>query len=134
MPKGRPTLLTEELVEKARGYLDTCIMELPCKEGLAIYLGVAVSSLYLYAKEDSDIGRDFSEVFDRIMAEQGKRLINGGLYGRFNSTITKLMLSKHGYVEKQETDLTTNGKDLGTGISAEQASQLIRARADRSDT
>jgi hypothetical protein len=31
-------------------------------------------------------------------------LIDGGLIGDFNPTITKLMLTKHGYSDKQEVD------------------------------
>jgi hypothetical protein len=34
----------------------------------------------------------------------------------------------------QSVDLTTNGNDLGATLSADQAEQLIRARAERSDT
>ena len=109
MPGGRPTKLNQEIVDKASGYLATCINEVPCKEGLAVYLHIAVSTLYLWAQDESDLGQQFSEVFNDVMAEQGKRLINGGLYGRFNSTITKLMLSKHGYIEKQEVDNNHKG-------------------------
>lgn len=39
-----------------------------------------------------------------------------------------------GYTDRQELDHTTNGKDLGVAISATQAEQLIRARAERRDT
>jgi len=130
---GRPTDLTNELVEKASGYLGTCIGVLPTKEGLAIYLDVARSSLYEWCKGDTELHKDFSDIFDKIMAEQGQRLIQGGIYGRFNSTITKLMLSKHDYIEQHQTDLTSKGNEIGA-ISADQAEQLIRARASRSDS
>lgn len=42
----------------------------------------------------------------------------------------KLKPKKYG----EKLDLSTNGKDIGAGISAEQAEQLIRARANRSDS
>lgn len=113
---GRPTLLTQEMVDKASSYLSTCVNVLPTIEGLALYLEVSKVSIYSWCDEDNDLGEQFLNVFEKIKNEQGVRLVNGGLYGRFNSTITKLMLSKHGYVEKQETDLTTNGKDLPTPI------------------
>jgi len=46
-------------------------------------------------------------------------LLSGGLSGSMNSTITKLVLSKHGYSDKvdQTVDHTTNGKDLGTTVT-----------------
>jgi len=42
--------------------------------------------------------------------------------------------SKRDWRDKQEIDHTTNGENIGNGLSAEQAEQLIRARAARSDT
>ncbi|MEN7471298.1 terminase small subunit, partial [Providencia stuartii] len=39
-----------------------------------------------------------------IKTLQENRLINKGLIGEFNPTITKLMLANHGYSEKQEVD------------------------------
>ena len=41
-------------------------------------------------------------------------LIAKGLKGEFNASITKLMLTKHGYTDKQ--DVTTGGKELPTPI------------------
>jgi hypothetical protein len=112
MSGGRPTDLTEDMVEKAQSYLDACYNELPSKEGLAIYLDVARSTVYEWCKGESDLHKAFSDIFEKVMTEQGKRLINGGVYGRFNPTITKLMLSKHGYVEQKQTDLTSGGETL----------------------
>ena len=37
-----------------------------------------------------------------IQARQQELLLNSGLTGEFNSTITKLVLGKHGYSEKSE--------------------------------
>ncbi|MFS1583491.1 MAG: terminase small subunit [Candidatus Arsenophonus phytopathogenicus] len=59
----------------------------PSVAGLACYLGISRSTAQEYAKEN----KEFS--------------------GEFNPTIVKLMLSNHGYAEKQETALT--GKDGG---------------------
>ena len=42
----------------------------------------------------------------------------------------KLKPKKYG----EKLDLSTNGKDIGVAISAEQSEQLIRARANRSDS
>ena len=35
-------------------------------------------------------------------------LINGGLMGDFNASIAKVMMTKHGYSDKQEIDNTSS--------------------------
>ena len=58
-------------------------------------------TIYEWAKQDPD----FSDIVRRLMQSQADKLLQNGLAGRWNASITKLILSKHGYVEKQETDL-----------------------------
>jgi hypothetical protein len=41
-----------------------------------------------------------------------------------NANITKLLLSKHGYSDKQEIDHTTNGKDVGKTTDEELTQKL----------
>ena len=106
---GCPSKLTNELIAKAKEYLYGGYKEnegqgIPRIAGLACYLGIARSTVYEYGKQDSDLGREFSDTLDGIMAFQEMKLINSGLAGDFNATITKLMLANHGYSEKQEVD------------------------------
>lgn len=108
MPIGRPTDYNEELLNKAIEYLESCDKEIPSIEGLARFLSVARSSIYKWRDEH----KDFSDILEDILAEQAKRLMNNGLTGRWNSTITKLILTKHGYSDKSETDVTSGGKPL----------------------
>lgn len=115
---GRPSDYTPELLEKAKGYLATCVdtpnglhldVNLPSVAGLAVYLGVARTTIYDWASQDDK--REFSNILQKILAEQEKRLINKGLSGDYNSNIAKLALGKHGYSDRQE--LTgKDGKDL----------------------
>lgn len=109
---ARPTLYTEQLLKKAKRYLPTTIADntLPQVAGLALYLDVSRDTLYEWAK----IYPEFSDVFERVKAAQELELVSKGLDGKFNSTITKLMLSKHGYRDSQ--DITTDGKALPTPI------------------
>ncbi|OAT34876.1 DNA-packaging protein [Proteus myxofaciens] len=106
---GCPSKLTNELIAKAKEYLYGGYKEnegqvIPSIAGLACYLGIARSTVYEYGKQDSELGREFSDTLDGIMAFQEMKLINSGLAGDFNATITKLMLANHGYSEKQEVD------------------------------
>ena len=100
---GRPTKLTDELKAKARNYELVFREEgdiIPSIEGLAYYLNIARSTLYKYEDEDAE----FSDIVERVKTLQGKMLISGGLVGDFNASITKVILTKHDYSDKQEID------------------------------
>lgn len=85
-------------------------VNLPSIAGLAVYLKVSRDSIYAWRDTDSELGKRFSDILSEILAEQEKRLINGGISGTYNPMITKLALGKHGYSDK--TDLTSGGKEL----------------------
>lgn len=119
MPSGRPTEYSEEYLNKARAYLDSCKDEevqkvkqlnsekgyemydnklkvsIPTKGGLARYLGVNRDTLYDWSQKYGE----FSDIMEAIGAEQEDRLINNGLSGDYNPTIAKVLLTKHGYRE-----------------------------------
>ena len=100
---GRPTKLTGELLEKAEEYVyDFRANEdvVPSVAGLACYLEISRSSLYNYKDENAR----FLDIVERVELLQEKMLVNGGLMGDFNPTIAKLMMTKHGYSDKQEVD------------------------------
>ncbi|WP_334468197.1 DNA-packaging protein [Arsenophonus sp. PmNCSU2021_1] len=107
---GRPSKLAMSL-EKAKDYLNgeykTVGDVVPSVAGLACYLGISRSTAQEYAKEN----QEFSGTLEAIKTIQENSLINKGLTGEFNPTIIKLMLSNHGYAEKQETAL--RGKEGG---------------------
>jgi hypothetical protein len=111
-PGGRPTVANEDLVKRAEGYLKAWVKDesqvIPTIEGLAIYLGVARATLY-----DRP---EFADILESIKISQAQGLVQNGLLGKFNPTITKLMLSKHGYIEQTAQDLTTKGKELPAPI------------------
>ena len=107
-PVGRPTKYTEELLNKAAGYVAYAYAEeeLPSLEGLALYIGVRRSTIYEWQKDPTK--QDFSDIVDNILANQAKTLINKGLKGEYNSSITKVILTKHNYSDKQEVDLSSS--------------------------
>lgn len=123
--KGRPTEYNYSFVERAKEYLALCEdseiekgtterpiytlkVKLPTKGGLARYLGINRDTLYDWASKYSD----FSDIMEAVGAEQEDKLINNGLSGDYNPTIAKVLLTKHGYVDKQESDITSAGKPL----------------------
>lgn len=131
---ARPTLYTEDILTKALAYLAECTDEvieyhktrgeksdsydrlvnvrIPTVEGLAVYLGVSRDTIYEWER----VHPEFSDTLETLRSEQADRLLNGGLSGTYNSTIAKVLLTKHGY--REGIDTTTNGKDLPTPLLA----------------
>lgn len=108
---GRPFKLNDEMKEKARHYVDGGYSEtnmLPSIAGMAVYLGVSKSTIYNWAGHDEDI----KEIMESCSTVQEMKLIDGGLSEVYNSTITKLMMTKHGYSDKIQNDVTTNGESI----------------------
>ncbi len=109
---GRPTDYTPELLGKARAYLEEFKPEsgvLPTIEGLALHLGISRQTVYAWRSEilegTKELAKpEFTDIVERILATQAKTLIEKGLSGDFNSSITKMMLGKHGYSDKQEIE------------------------------
>jgi hypothetical protein len=102
MPAGRPTLYSEDMLAKAREYLEGGYLNngkvIPSKIGLSRYLGVTRQTIDLWV-ENQDCP-EFIAILDAIQADQHELLINSGLTGEFNSAIAKLALGKHGYSDK----------------------------------
>ena len=114
MSGGRPTSYTPELLEKANAYIDNWeqsdIERVPSVEGLAYHIGIARATVYDWQSQEKK--QEFSDIVEKVMVLQGMMLQQGGLTGETNASITKLMLTKHGYSDKVETktDLTVDIK------------------------
>jgi len=125
---GRPSKLTADVIAQAWKYLnDTTSIAasagglMPTKERLALTIGVSRNTMYEWAKQSED----FQDILDTLDAMQADMLLQNGLMNRYNSTITKLMLSKHGYVEKQEIDQNLNVVTPILSGMAKQADQKV---------
>jgi len=109
MKRGRPTIYTPKLVEEARKYVNGGWQEagdlVPSVAGLACEICVNRETLRLWAKDENN---DFFGILNEIMQIQERSLLNGGLGGDFNPSITKMMMTKHGYSDRVEQDLTTS--------------------------
>lgn len=107
MTRGRPTKLTEEMMDKADHYIANHLSygdPVPTIEGLACELDVSRSTLYVW----SDASPDFSDILSKLMSHQGRKLLAGGLTGDFNAPFAKMMATKHGYSDRIEQDLTSS--------------------------
>jgi hypothetical protein len=102
-PVGRPNELLP-MLEKAKAYLlgewEIIGDVIPSIAGLACYCGKTREAIYNYQRESTE----FSDIVSSILALQENKLLNGGLNGSMNASITKLILTKHNYNDKVETD------------------------------
>jgi hypothetical protein len=103
---SRHSELTDQVKKKAMEYLEggylTADEVVPTIAGLSCWLDVARKTIYNWAESD----QEFLHITEKIMGSQEKSLLNSALSGKFNAAITKLMLTKHGYSDKQETEIT----------------------------
>lgn len=99
----RPTKHTEELMNKAKEYTEDCPDVVPTVVGLCLYIGIAKATAYRWAAEENE---GFKDILDFVGEQQEKKLIISGLTNEFNSAITKMMLTKHGYADKVESTNT----------------------------
>ena len=104
---ARPTKLTPEARKATVDYLNECIEKdkVPTAARLAVKLDVSKSTLYKWAETDEE----FSDTLDKLQSIQEATLIDGSLANQLNPTISKLMLSNHGYSDSQKIDQTVQG-------------------------
>ncbi len=124
MAAGHPTDFSKDMMKKAKAYLASCKdkrvfkrvgrryvsgldVRIPTRGGMAVALGVARDTLYEWAK----VHKEFSDIMEELGSIQEGRLIENGLSGDYNSTIAKVLLTKHGYREGIEAT-GADGKDL----------------------
>ena len=116
-PIGRPTKYCPELLAKAQEYLEVweSIDVIPMIAGLATYIGITKDTISRWeaeAKEEESDKLDFSDVCARVRQLQERALINKGLSRMSDASLSKLLLMKHGYSDRQEVDHTTNGESI----------------------
>ena len=109
-PGGRPSKYTPELIEACEKYVyggwEECGDIIPSIAGLACEVGVSRDTLHAWANDESK--QEFSDIYKDLLSFQERRLLSGGLSGSFSGPITKLVLSKHGYSDKVEQDLSSS--------------------------
>ena len=125
---GRPLSYRRKHLALAKDYLEN-YKELgdviPSVAGLSAYLEKSEDAIYDWVKQDID--PKFSELIKRIRSVRHRDLLNGGLKGSMNPSITKLCLvSKHGYSEN-------NQQDSGVTINVSRDSVQVSTRGQTID-
>lgn len=105
-PFGRPPKYGADLLKQAyeyivKGWKETG-QQIPSLVGLALYLGVASSTVHKWKNDKNK--KDFSDICESVMDMQHLALLNNGLTGVFVSPVTKMILTKHGYSDKIDSN------------------------------
>jgi AraC-like DNA-binding protein len=112
-PVGRPSKYGPEIIEKARQYVDEFGENdketVPTIAGLARFLGVSRETVYAWSREEGN--EAFSDIVKQVDINREILLVNGGLKGMYNPTITALMMGQLGY--RKEASVEHSGKDGG---------------------
>ena len=125
-PMGRPTKYNKKILEITNAYIDTYEQhghKIPSVAGLAVLLKTTRETIAKWCGEEGK--EDFSIMVSKLMAAQEQALTCNGLDGTYNSGITKLILSKHGYHDKAEgnqgvtINVTVNRDGDGVTIDGE---------------
>lgn len=101
---ARPTKYSKEMQARADAYVDGGFCEcgdiVPSRAGLALELRVSRETLTNWER----VHPEFLGTLERLSWLQERISLNGGLKGELNPTIVKLLLSNHGYSDRQEID------------------------------
>lgn len=107
LPPVWPSLVSPAWEYVKGGYKDHGHV-IPTIAGMAIVLGVTRAAIHNWGKEVDE----FVDIVSTLLATQEQELISNGLAGNYNPSISKLILTKHGYSDKIEQEITGNGINL----------------------
>jgi len=112
---ARPTKWSKEIEQQAWDYVnggwERAGDTIPSHAGLCVLLQLNKSTLYDWATHED---KKFSDILSACNAKQEQTLLNGSLNNTLNANISKLVLGKHGYHEKQDIaqDITSKGESI----------------------
>ena len=107
---GRPTKCNQQVLRNARHYLNHYLElcnKIPSIAGMSKHLVIPRETLHIWANDETKW--QFRYILSKLQAAQECALLDNGLDGTWNSAITKLVLSKHGYTE--------NAGNSGTSVN-----------------
>ena len=113
---GRPSSYNEELPQEAFDYLESFELKqseregytkhevIPSIVGLCRHIGRGKTTVYNWIADKDQEKAPFRDICNAILEMQELKLLTGGLVGGWNPQVTKMILTKHGYSDKQEID------------------------------
>lgn len=113
----KPLTETHDVKQSYRGQVFELPVEvttpLPTFERFALDIGVTMSTMW----EWKQVHPEFSNAYAKAQALQEQMIVGNAIMGRYVGPFAQFYLkNKYGYIDKQATDITTNGKDLPAPI------------------
>jgi len=116
---ARPTDYNQEVIDKAYEYLgddpstnyQSHGHAIPSIVGMCRVIKRARTTLYRWAEEEDN---EFKYILAQSNEDQEFTLLNGALKNELNPNIAKLALGKHGYHDKQDTNIAGQLDTLST--------------------
>lgn len=99
-----------------------------------LWAGIAEKTLYLYQEKNPQFIQRKARLKETPILLSRKVVVDAVKSG--DKDMAKWLLPRkrrEEFSERFEADITSGGEKLGVALSADQADQLIRARANRSD-
>ena len=109
-PVGPPTKWNKQIIAKARQYLDNYEdygKNIPTVARLSQVLGISKDRIYVWAKQKDK--KELKDILSQLKVIQEAVLLENGLSSEFNPTITKLLLTKHGYHDNPQGNQGNGG-------------------------
>ena len=129
---GRPSKYCPAILRNSKHYLANYREignKIPSIAGLSVYLKTTRERLHTWAN-DAD-KPEFHDILNRMKSEQEAALLDNGLDGTFNASVTKLVLSKHGYTENTANSGTSVNVTINRGsVQVETQGQVIDVETD----
>lgn len=131
---ARPVEYSEEVLQLAEEYLATYEQKgeaVPTVVGLCRHINRARSTVYEWASHSDK--PEFSDIVTRVSELQELKLINGGLRGELNPQITKTMMAKHGYSDRQEIDHRSGDGSMSPRDTSAAVLEALRRKHDEAE-
>ena len=109
---GRPTYYCEELEAQAWRYVDAFEEHghaFPSIVGLCKVLNRGKTTIYKWAEDEN---KNFRDILDAIKENQELVTFNKAMLGEYNATIAKLLLGKHGYNDKVDSNNISSDRSM----------------------
>ena len=133
-PGGRPVEFTDEMQETAWAYIDNFKdydHAFPSVVGLCSVINRSRRTIYEWADRDDN---QFSHILEAIKEKQELVILNKSIENEFNANISKLVLGKHGYHDRQEVDVNDNRQHRTREEVRGRALDLLGKRPKRAAT
>lgn len=109
-PIGPPSKWNESIITKARHYLANYQdygKNIPTVARLSQVLNISRDRIYKWAQQKDK--KELKYILSELKCIQEAELLENGLTGDYNPTITKLLLSKHGYHDNPQVNQGNTG-------------------------